>query len=339
MLNLLLAAALMNAVSRPLFQPPKALHHLSRDPLTAARMQRSRMEFLTEYRASVHRQIHNLTFSRSIVITIARAPSFGMDAQSYATARLDLMARHPGYKIVASRSSQICEGRRGWLAAFTRAGSDEFTQEMFAQGAGDRMYIATLRYPQSVGDVYHAGDSLRTLCPPPPAVPEQPVGRLPFKPPAGWGMGHEALQMPEDFSAVGTWLHLAAHSPFMESLILVKAPALPDGVSVADEARAMTDGTRTLYSNFQLQTSRAQTLCNTDDGWYTEFSAIQNGHAYTVERMYAFGDDASYILSYTHLRSDPPAGAAHKALESLCLPSPPSPSPVQSVVPSASPTP
>jgi hypothetical protein len=329
MFTIVLAAALTTAAAKPLFVAPAAMHHLKRDPVQAERLARSRMLLLDEYRANVREQVGDLTESRSVVITISIGDSLGMDAASYASTQLEAMKRHSQFHVIAARPATLCNGRRGWLTALTYPGSDQMFERMYADG-GDRMYIATLEYPQAVGDTFHAARALQTLCPPQPAVGHE-VLSVPFTPPAHWNSGSaDSLQVPPEFTRMGAWLHLASHSIFLESVTLVKAPALPDGVTAQQQAQAMIDGTQNGVANFQLKSSRAQKLCNGADGWYVAYSALEGGRAYSVEQMYGFGSEASYILTYTRHKGDPEDASARKSLTSLCPPvtASPSPSPV-----------
>jgi hypothetical protein len=318
MFSIVLAAALTTAPAHPLFIAPKVFHHLSRDPVMAATMEHGLVHFVAEYRTSARLRYGSVLVPRSIVILIGTTQSFGMDAAGFGAARRQLMARGRGVKVIGSKAVKICDGESGWLNEFTRSDSDETLDEMYA-ASGDKMYIARLTYPRASGS-FGGRDALRTLCPPAQTIAHSSAVALPFVPPANWAAGNVAtIELPSNLQAVGMWLHLAAHSPFMESITLIKAPALPENVDAEAQAQAQIDSIKANAEGFQLQGSRTQKLCNgAADGWALAYSQIKNGRRYAIEQTFGYGTDASYLLTYTRRYGDPADPAARKALGTLC---------------------
>jgi hypothetical protein len=261
----------------------------------------------------------NVTLARSIVITLGKAQNYGLDAASYAQARLELLQKMPGARVISTRSVTICDGRQGWIFAVTRSGSDEMMEQIFAQGI-DSMYVATLRYPKATGDL-HAGKALFSLCPaPPPAQTAAQNGPLPFMLPQHWSSGNTSLvSVAPPVLALGLWLHPAIASRFVESLNLFEAPPLDDGVTPQQYAEGMLSEMQTRFSGFQLKTSSAQPLCNgTVNGWFSAFKGTNDAQAVDIEQMTAYAKDHIYTLQYVRRAGSAEDPQARKALLSLC---------------------
>lgn len=329
MLHLLFAAAL--------FTPPAGFHYLQRDPAMSAQLRRSGIEFIAEYRLEVRQSIGSVLASRSIVITIGKASNtYGLDARGYAQARLALLTRRSAIEVLEN-STSLCGGQRGLLLSIKKTGSDERVSQLYA--GNDPVYVTTLTYPDSVGD-HGARHALMTLCPPSTVAHADPGPPLPFKLPAGWNRGSIKAMGPVSppLVPIGLWLHLAAHSAFLESLSLVRGPALQADVTPEEESEAMLSYMKQNVAGFSLKDSHAQSLCKGVDGWYASYLLTSGAHELAVEQAFAYAADASYIMRYTRKSGDPEDPNARKALDSLCPAVPVSPSPIPSPSASAVPT-
>lgn len=329
MLHLLFAAAL--------FTPPTGFHYLPRDPAMSAQLKRSGTEFIAEYRLEVRQSIGSVLASRSIVITIGKASNtYGLDAGGYAQARIALLTRRSAIDVLEN-SVSLCGGQRGLLLSIKKNGSDERVSQLYA--GNDPVYVATLTYPHSVDD-HGARQALTTLCPPSAAAHADPGPPLPFTLPAGWSHGSISAMgtVSPPLVPIGLWLHLAAHSAFLESLSLVRGPALQADVTPEEESEAMLSYMKQNVAGFSLKDSHAQSLCKGVDGWYASYQLPSRGHTIAVEQVFAYTSDASYIMRYSRKSGDPEDPSARKALDSLCPALPASPSPILSPSPSAVPT-
>ncbi|HET9393945.1 MAG TPA: hypothetical protein VFO29_10575 [Candidatus Rubrimentiphilum sp.] len=311
-----IASVVLASSATPLFVPPAALHELKRDPGTADYMRRGGYTFVTEYRKTIHQRIGSAIIPRSILIVIATAPSDGFDAQGYAQARLMLANRH-GLKTIASSAARLCRGQTGWLTTLSQPGSDTPVTTLFA-ASGETMYVAQLSLPKSVADSFGVLRSLYTLCPPEPAVSQTQgmQGPLPFTPPAGWQRGNVAsAPTTATFQTAGVWLHVTnSAKASLESLFLVKAPALPQSMLAQDETEHQVENLKEQIPGVQV-TQTVQKLCGgSSDGWLLTYTS----GTFDVERMYAYGAAASYILTYNRRRGTAENPAARAAMNSLC---------------------
>ena len=281
-------------------------------------MQRGGYTFVTEYRKTIHQRIGSVTIARSILIVIATAPSNGFDVEGYAKTRLMLANQH-GVKTVTSSAARLCRGQTGWLISLSQPGNDSAVSQLFAT-SGETMYVAQLSLPKSVADSFGALRSLSTLCPPESLVSQSQgaQGPLPFIPPAGWNRGTVAAManITPPFEAAGLWLHVTnGAKPSLKSLWLVKAPPLPPSMTAQDQSERQVEFLKTQIPGVQITQNGAQKLCGgSSDGWLVAYA---NG-AFDVERMYAYGTGASYILSYNRRRGTAKSPAARAAMNSLC---------------------
>lgn len=342
MLHFFLAAALSSAVHSPLFKPPAGFHELSRDPILARNIERGNGTFVAEYRRTVHEPYDNgkVLLSESVVITISTGNGFGLDPQAFAQTTLQAMQRHAKLRDVVTKPLSLCGGRVGWLLSYALPGPQgERYVELYARG-GTMLYITRVSYPESTGDL-GAVRALSTLCPPPPTAAAQAQSHesLPFALSAGWNRTSEIRGVfAAPFEAVGQWLRLSPHSSFIESLLLVKGPPLPDGMTAQDQSQAMVGYMQQNMPNFSLKSSRAQSYCGTD-GWLTSYTEREGQNSYTFYRAFAYGSNESYFLTYTRKSGDPEDPSAMHALQSLCAPAAPSPSPAPSAEVSSPPEP
>ncbi len=309
MIEVLLAAALSTTAAQPLFVPPRAFRELKSDRVEAQRLQRSGYRFITEYR------------SRSVVITLGKAQGFGLNAASFAQARLQSLQKSvPGIHVISSRAVPICDSRRGWVVALTMPRGNDVTEQLFAD-SNDSMYLALLRYPKATGDL-QASRALESLCPPPTAHAVAQNRPIPFTVPPNWSSGDVSrIAVSPPVTAEGMWLRPSVTSHFIETLNLFKAPALAEGATPDRYIAAMLGQEQQSLEDFQLKTNASQRLCgDTLSGWFDAFSGVHDGKALDIEQVTAFGENATYALQYVRLRGSPEDPQARKALLSLCPP-------------------
>lgn len=223
---------------------------------------------------------------------------------------------------ITARYVRLCNGRLGWLNAYSFVPGDEIYEQVFAR-AGNRMYVAALRYQNDAGDTFHAAAALTTLCPGGVGEVPAPKSDAPFALPGGW---IASTQTPGKDASTGLddsagWFSLHGSATVAQWLALGRASDVSEYITPQQEAEERLSVQKTAVKRFHLQKSRAVTLCRGVQGWFAEFTAQDDlGYRFLDEEMYAYGSDESYMLQYTRSVSEPEDPAARKALYSLCPP-------------------
>jgi hypothetical protein len=146
-----------------LLATPRALHELKSERLEAQRMQRSGYPFITEYRTTVHEQMGRFTLARSIVITLGKAQSYGLDAPSYAQARLQLWQEVRRDAALSERNGRFARSRFVTITLSAAAGSGRCR----ANRAAALCAAGTLEQPQCLARAgFAAGHRARLVASP-----------------------------------------------------------------------------------------------------------------------------------------------------------------------------
>jgi hypothetical protein len=144
-----------------------------------------------------------------------------------------------------------------------------------------------------------------------------------------WIRASENQRELPQYNFIASWEHIASRSYLPESLSLFQTSDTAEYTTPEQLAGMWNSWYKSVFTHVTVRSNHAVTLCNGADAWTDELDFQDHrGAQRVIESMYAYANDALYVLEYGRYVQTPENPAARKALFSLCPPSAaPSPAP------------